>query len=178
MSFVLLTRSDAYVQGLNAYRYGEDGRDGVKRWLMVFLEAVEVTVAQASRFAQELTDLQREWTDRHGRSRESQGKRRQARSSSAVVRLLQQLPEVPLVTARTVERLLDVSFPAARAAVEELASAGVLTPRQVGRNTTGYLAREVFELLTLAERHLASTRWDTRQAAPARPVPALPRPTG
>ena len=49
------------------------------------------------------------------------------------------------MTARTVERLLGVSFTAARTALEELAAAGVLTRRQVERNTTGYLAREVFE---------------------------------
>ncbi|WP_131745495.1 hypothetical protein [Frankia sp. Cppng1_Ct_nod] len=50
------------------------------------------------------------------------------------------------MTARTIERLLGVSFPAARAAAEELTAAGVLTPRQVERNTTGYLAREVLDL--------------------------------
>jgi len=71
-------------------------------------------------------------------------------------------------------RLLGVSFPAARKAVEELAEAKILSRKQVEQNTTGYLARDVFDLLTVAERRLASTRWDTRQSRPARPVPAGP----
>jgi hypothetical protein len=40
---------------------------------------------------------------------------------------------------------------------------------------TGYFARNVFDLLTIAERRLAGTRWDTRHSAPSRPVPALPQ---
>jgi hypothetical protein len=70
--------------------------------------------------------------------------------------------------------MLDVSFPAAKNAVEALADAGILTRRSVERGTTGYFARDVFELLTFAERRLASTRWDTRKSPPARPVPARP----
>jgi hypothetical protein len=79
------------------------------------------------------------------------------------------------MTTRTAERLLGVSFPAARNALEELADAKILHRKQVDRGTTGYLAREVFDLLTIAERRLASTRWDTRQAAPSRPTPARPQ---
>jgi hypothetical protein len=84
------------------------------------------------------------------------------------------LPEVPVLTARTVERMLSVSFPAAKSALEELVAADVLTSRKVERNTTGYLAREVFDLLSITERRLASTRWDTREAPPRRPAPPLP----
>jgi hypothetical protein len=69
-------------------------------------------------------------------------------AGSAVERLLGLLPEAPLVTARTVQRLLGVSFPSAWAAVEALAEARILTRKQVERGTTGYLARDVFDLLT------------------------------
>ena len=48
--------------------------------------------------------------------------------------------------------LLDLSFPPARAAVEELANAGIVARRRVDRGTTGYLATEVFDLLMYAER--------------------------
>ncbi|MGH4007384.1 MAG: hypothetical protein ACRDTH_04320 [Pseudonocardiaceae bacterium] len=65
--------------------------------------------------------------------------------------------------------------PAARTALEELADARIVTRKNVERATTGYFAPDVFDLLTIAERRLASTRWDTRQSAPLRPVPALPR---
>ena len=79
------------------------------------------------------------------------------------------------MTARTVQRMLELPFPSARAAVDELADAGMVTRRQIERGTTGYLATEVFDLLTLAERRFASTRWDTGQSDPIRPVPARPQ---
>lgn len=86
----------------------------------------------------------------------------------------------PALHRRTAEvedavRSLDVSHQAARAALDELATARVLATRQVARGTTGYLATDVFALLTTTERRLASTRFDTRASAPVRPVPALPR---
>jgi hypothetical protein len=65
--------------------------------------------------------------------------------------------------------------PAARTALEELADAKIVARKNVRRGTTGYFAPDVFDLLTIAERRLASTRWDTRQSAPPRPVPALPQ---
>ncbi|MEC3892651.1 MULTISPECIES: hypothetical protein [Nocardiopsis] len=43
------------------------------------------------------------------------------------------------------------------------------------RGATAYLAREVLELITMAERALASTRFDTRVSAPGRSVPARPQ---
>ena len=49
--------------------------------------------------------------------------------------------------ARTVQRILGVSFPAARAALEELADAGVLSRKSVERGTTGYVARDVLDLV-------------------------------
>lgn len=68
------------------------------------------------------------------------------------------------MTARSTERLLAVVLPSARAALEELADAGVLQRKSVERNTTGYLATDVFELLTQAERRLASTPFDTPES--------------
>jgi len=70
---------------------------------------------------------------------------------------------------------LGVSFPPARAALEELADAGILARRSVERGTTGYTATDVFSLVTHAERQLASTRWNTRISTPNRPVPAPPK---
>ena len=58
---------------------------------------------------------------------------------------------------------------------ETVAEAGIVGRRQIERGTTSYLTAEVFDLLTLAERSLASTRWDTRQSDPIRPVPARPQ---
>jgi hypothetical protein len=90
------------------------------------------------------------------------------------MRLLPLLPEVPVTTPYSAQQLLGVSGPAARAALEELADARILSRKKVDRGTTAYLAREVFDLLTITERRLASTKWDTRKAAPGRPSPARP----
>ncbi|WP_206061479.1 Fic family protein [Nonomuraea basaltis] len=180
ISLVLLTRSDAYIDGLTAYRHAGDPRSaeaeqGLNGWLRVFLAATTTAVEQAERFADELSQLHEEWLARHRNFRESQGMRPIPRENSAVARLLDLLPAVPLVTARTLQCLLSVTHPAARQALEELSGAGILHPKQVERNTRGYLAREVFDLLTLTERRLASTRWDTRESPPKRFVPARPQ---
>ena len=180
VSLVLLTRSDAYLDGLTAYRYdGEPGsraaQDATTSWLGVFLDAAELAAAQVERFADELTELRAQWTARLSVHRAGLGVRETPRSDSAVARLIGILPEAPLVTTTTVQRMLGVSQPAAYKAVEELRAAGIVSRRKVNRGTVGYLARDVFDLLTFAERRLASTRWDTRESRPARPVPAPPQ---
>ena len=180
VSLVLLTRSQEYVNGLTAYRYvgaaeGPEAAAGVEQWFATFLAAVDVAVEQARQFVIQLSDLQQQWAERYFAHRAVQGATRQPRADSAVMRLLPLLPEVPVTTAASVRGLLDVSAQAARLALEELADAGVLSRRNVDRGTTAYLAREVFDLLTLTERQLASTRWDTRDSAPRRPSPARPQ---
>jgi hypothetical protein len=92
------------------------------------------------------------------------------------MRLLPLLPEVPVTTVHSTRRLLGISDPAARSALEELADAKILSRKQVERGTIAYLARDVFDLLTVTERRMASTRWDTRDSAPSRPTPARPQP--
>src|SRR5215470_986321 len=179
LSLVLLTRSNDYIAGLTAYRYdgpadGADAANGFARWLGTFLTATELAVEQVMKFTAELAELQAEWRDRLLAYRRRQGISSKPRANSTVARLIALLPEVPLVTARIVQRLVAVSFPAAKAAAEELAEAGMLTRKNIERGTTGYFARDVFDLLTFAERRLASTRWDTRSSPPVRPVPARP----
>lgn len=180
LSLILLTRSDAYLDGLTAYRYDAPSssgaaRTGVETWLRTFLEAADLAAEQVVRFTSELAELRARWREQLAARRSAQGVRRVPRADSAVARLIELLPETPLVTARTVQRLLAVSHPAARAALEELADARIVIRKSVVRGTTGYFARDVFELLTFAERRLASTRWDTRQPPPSRPAPALPQ---
>jgi Fic family protein len=180
ISLVLLTRSEEYVEALTAYRYDGSALDvsaseAMSSWIELFLEATGIAVDQAARFGAELADLRTGWLERLASRRTEQGVRERPRAGSAVARLVELLPEAPVMTARTVQRMLGLSFPAARAAVEELAEAGIVSRRQVERGTTGYLATEVFDLLTFAERRLASTRWDTRQSDPVRPASARPQ---
>jgi Fic family protein len=180
VSLVLLTRSQEYVEGLTAYRYqgsadSPEAAAGMSQWFDMFLQAVGVAVEQARLFVDQLGELQQNWAERYTAHRTAAGSVRQARADSAVMRLLPLLPEVPVTTAQSAQRLLDLSAPAARAALEELSDAGILSRKKVDRGTTAYLAREVFDLLTMTERRLASTRWDTREAAPSRPSPARPQ---
>lgn len=179
VSLVLLTRAEDYVLGLAAYRYagppgGADAHTSTASWLQVFLDAVEIAVAQARRFAAEVEELRADWADRHRAHRERRGLRPTPRVDSSVARLIERLPEMPAMTAGTVERSLGVSDVAAQDALQELAAAGILQSKRVDGRTTGYLARDVFHLLSFAERQLASTRWDTRGSSPRRPVPVKP----
>ncbi len=183
VSLVLLTRSREYVEGLTACRYvgpadGPEAVAGVARWFATFLEAVDIAVEQARQFITQLGELQQQWAEQYAAHRLGNGATRQPRADSAVMRLLPLLPEVPVTTGASVQRLLQVSSPAARAALEDLADAGILSRKRVDRGTTAYLARDVFDLLTMTERRLASTRWDTRDSAPRRPSPARPQNAG
>lgn len=179
VSLVLLTRAQDYVAGLNAYRHDRTpsspaAHDTFATWLTMFLDAVDVASAQVQQFGEEIVDLADEWRERLAALRAARGMRPSPRAGSAQAMLLERLPELPMLTARTTQRLLGVSFPAARSALEELAEARILERKSVDRGTTGYLAKEVFDLLTFAERRLASTQWNTRESRPSRPVPAAP----
>lgn len=182
ISLVLATLSERYVDGLTAYRYlGEptaaESIEGVSTWLSLFIEAAHIATEQARRLADDVAELQSAWADRLTTFRSGRGLRPpEPRAGSATARLLDRLPEAPpVLTARTVERILEVSFPAARASLEELAEAGILSRKSVERGTTGYIAREILDLVGgLAERRLASTRFDTRISPPHGRAPAAP----
>lgn len=97
------------------------------------------------------------------------------RADSATARLLAQLPEAPVVTATTLANILGVSHPSANGALDELKQAGILSTKSIERGATAYIAREILELVTLSERALASTQFDTLAASPSRPAPARPQ---
>ncbi|WP_460755276.1 hypothetical protein [Nocardiopsis oceani] len=63
----------------------------------------------------------------------------------------------------------------ASTALDELCRADILQTKSIERGATAYLAREVLDLITVAERTLASTKFDTRVAAPNRAAPARPQ---
>lgn len=183
VSIVLATLSDAYVRGLTAFRHAtppgsEAARRATVEWLRVFTDATITSVDQARLLVAEIAALREEWTERLATWRSAQGVRPTPRADSATARLLVDLPETPVVTVGTVARSLGVSVVAARQALEELHGARILTTRSLGQGTTGYMSDEVLELVDFAERQLASTRFDTRAAAPTRAVPALPGTTG
>lgn len=137
VSLVLLTRSDEYLAGLTAYRYVRPGDSsaaqvGISHWIATFLDAAELAADQVTRFARELDELRNEWATRLSGHRARLGIRAAPRADSATARLMEVLPEAPLVTTTTVQRMLGVSGPAAYKATEELAEAGIVTRRRLG----------------------------------------------
>ena len=180
ISLVLGTLRDRYLAGLNAYRHqapvgSVEASSSINEWLATFVDAAAIAVDQSKTLVAEIQGLRAEWSERLARHRGSMGLRPTPRADSAVARLLGQLSEAPVVTARTLSGILGVSFPAASAALDELRQAGILQTKSVERGATAYLAREVLDLITITERALASTKFDTRASAPNRPVPASPR---
>ncbi len=180
ISLVLATMSRGYVDGLTSYRHASapgslEASAAVNRWLNTFVGAAATAIDQASILMDQIVELRAEWAARLTAHRVAAGLRPVPRADSAVARLINQLTEAPVVTATTLTRILGVSQPAANAALDELRQAGILTTKAIDRGATAYVARDVLDLITHAERALASTRFDTRVSPPARPAPARPQ---
>ena len=80
LSLVLLTRSDAYLDGLSAYRHDgtascADAQTGLETWLWIFLDAAELAVDQVVRFTSEIAELRARWRDQIAARRRTQGVR-------------------------------------------------------------------------------------------------------
>lgn len=180
ISLVLATLRDRYVEGLTEYRHASaqasvEASGSTNAWFATFVGAAEIAVVQSEALMDTINDLRAAWTDRLTAHRVATGVRPTPRADSAVARLLGQLPEAPVLTATTLAKILDVSFPAASAALDELRQAGILTTKSIERGAKAYIAREVLDVITLSERALASTQFDTRASAPNRGVPARPQ---
>lgn len=165
ISMSLLAHAREYIAGLNAFRYvgapdSPAAAAGVDAWIRVFLAATRDAVAEARRFTDELSQMRRAWYAKLSHYREGKGLRGQPRKGAAVVRLMEQLPGVPIVTARATESLLSISFVSASNALEELAGAGIVQVKEVERGTRAYLATDVLDLINGAERRLTYTKWD------------------
>ena len=146
----------------------------VNAWLEIFIDAAAIAVEQSETLMNQIEELRADWTGRLLTTyRKSVGLRGTPRSGSAVARLLRQLPEAPVVTATTLAKILDISFPAASAALDEPRQAGhpVHQVHRTGRDA--YVARDVLDLIHLvrvdagehAVRHSASLE----RSVPARP---------
>lgn len=180
ISLVLATFSDEYVRALSRYRYeapvgSPQAASGRRSWLEEFATTVLRATEQAERLRADVAMIRQDWTDQLEAHRSQHGLRR-LRSDSATARILADLPGTPVLTAATVRRIHGVSPMAANHALTELEEAGILESHAAGRGRRAYLATTVLDLITLTERRLASTRFDTRASDPNRPVPAPPNP--
>lgn len=86
-------------------------------------------------------------------------------------KLLPLLIANPVVSVDDVARLAAVSSSAAYPAIEQLVTAGVLTPVKGPARKQLYEARAVFKVLTDYERASATSSGDTRTERPRRAVP-------
>lgn len=178
VSLVLSTLRDDYVAGLTAYRHdapaGSDAAHAARAvWIGTFADAVHTAATQAAGLASELAGLRGEWDERLSASRARNGMVRALRADSATALVLRDLPGTPVLTSATVQRIHKVSHVAADRALAELVDADILAAQQQ-RGVRYYQARDVLDLITYAERRLASTRFDTRVSPPRRPAPARP----
>lgn len=170
ISLVLGTWSRAYVDGLGAYRSNDE-----VSWIEFFVRSAEEAVNQAHSIADELVSINEIWKQRLDAFRSEAGRIRSLRSDSVEAKLLKGLAAHPIATVDSVGRMYGVSRANARKALDVLSEAGILNAKSIGRGgLQGYYAEELIELVTAADRKLASSRFDTRLSPPeARGVPRL-----
>lgn len=169
VSLILATRSEDYVAALQATRFDGPERDIVAReamnaWVALFAAACVRAVADAESFERRVEALKSEWRERLG----------PVRSDASSLALLERLPSMPLVTARSVEAALGVAYTSANKAIVALENAGILTSTRVGRRNRGYEAREFIDVFTDLERQMASVDGDTEISPPTCRVPSIP----
>jgi Fic family protein len=170
ISLVLATWSQGYIAGLNDYCYvgpptSPERSVAAQAWLRTFAAATNRSCTDASTYATRIDETQARWRDQVGR----------IRRGSALERLVDVLPGVPLVTVESASELTGRSPAAAGDAINRLRDAGVLRQRNVGRaRYRVFEAPDVLNLFTRLERSLASPVGDTAAAPPTRTVPARP----
>ena len=98
-------------------------------------KAISSTVEDSETAVRRLEGLRTEWLQR-----------KKFRQNSAAQRMLDRLAWHPVVTTRTVERLLEASPAAARTAINQLAEAGILAERTGKMRYRVFQAREVLEI--------------------------------
>lgn len=166
ISLILATWSRDYTAGLTATRYlgrsdSKSAIDGLNRWIRLFATACRRAISDAETFEAQVSALQAHWRRRLGR----------VRSGSAVDRLINALPGVPIVTVKGASELIGRTFQAANLGIAQLEKAGVLKQVDVGRRNRAFEAPELIKQFTDLERRLASPEGDTRSSEPSRRVP-------
>lgn len=137
ISVFLARDPGGYLAGLYQYREGDP-----VRWIEWFAETTERSADSAGELFAAVTLLLEEW----------RGRIAQARSDSAVHRVIDVLPRQPVVSARMVAVELGVSTRTGLTTLEALEAVGVLTPFDmpvagVGRPVRWWIALELVELV-------------------------------
>ena len=175
ISLVLATWSRRYVDALMGTRVeaepgSPEDTEGWTGWIETLAEATRVACAEAERYDAAVHALVESWRSRLAATPKP------PRSDAAAWALLPWLPASPLLTAAGAVELTGRSPRAIDGALQQLVDAKVLKQVRGRVRYRVYEAVGVFNLVTDAERALASPALDTRQAKPSRPVPARRKP--
>jgi len=170
ISLALATREDEYIAGLTSYRFiGEWGSptaaNAIGSWLEVFAAACFRAVDDARWLVAEYDALIQRYKSALG----------PVRPHSTVAELLARLGELPVLTVELAAEHLGRSFEATNNAITRLVEVGALRQSTVGRRNRVFEAIDLLELVTDAERRMASPDADTRVSPPTRRVPHRPR---
>ncbi|MBS5826843.1 MAG: Fic family protein [Actinomyces sp.] len=180
VSLVLATFREQYVAALNDLRFegspeAPENARRIAEWIRIFSRAVDEAVTQAEDLRAQLLLLAEQWRGQLEAFRAANNYTRALRSDSGVARILGRLAGTPVLTVKTASQIYGLSVQNASEALTQLADAGIFSTRSIARGTTAFIANEVLDLVTLSERKLASTQFDTRVSKPVRQVPRLPR---
>ncbi|MGK2877776.1 MAG: Fic family protein [Solirubrobacterales bacterium] len=137
ISLFLANRSSRYVQGLTNYRlgYADD-------WFEFFALAATDAAAAASVLAKSIRELQGDWLELAGRPR----------AGSAARKLIQTLPEHPILSLGSAMEITGASDEACRRALNSLERSGVLNERTAGKRNRIWESVGLFALFDEFER--------------------------
>jgi Fic family protein len=166
VSLVLATLKTDYMRVLDGFHSesapeSPEAAAGVDEWVSFFARACTRSVEDAMLFEERVGALQADWRQRLA----------PVRRGSSVDLLIDALPRTAILTVNEAARILDRSFTAANAAIDELVKAKVLRQVSIGKRNRAFESPEVIAAFTQLERRLASPAGDTHAAAPVRPVP-------
>jgi Fic family protein len=142
VSVVLARNARRYIAGLTDYREGR-----VDDWIGSFADSVTTSAEAAQRLWHQIDELLADLIGRAG----------SPRSDSVARKIILGLPAHPIVSAETAATRYRVTPTAARAALNRLQAAHVLSPTRVGRRRDReWISEGLFELLDNFEHDLGT----------------------
>jgi Fic family protein len=139
ISLVLGANAKAYTRGLERYRAGH-----VAEWCGLFAAAVRTAAKEVSRLRADVDALREKWRRAAGHPR----------VDSAASKMIDALPGYPILDVGTAENVAAVSNQAARLAITQLETAGVIRRINTGKRNRTWEAVGLFELVDAGERRL------------------------
>ena len=133
ISIVLAADKQRYVEGLVAFRLGEENA-----WLQIFAEATARAAELAAAYLVRVQELQQTWRD--------QLAPRGLRSDSATWLIIDVLPAHPIISVPVAAEATGRSRPVVGQAVDQLVDAGVLVPLTSGKRNRQWEAVGLLEL--------------------------------